>query len=161
MVLTQKKHKNMGRKQGGKIRQHVPPSSDPTDIASTFSPSWTSMLLRPAIAAAGSLAYGYYFDNRIFASNKELMRAGILAGAVASCNTVGNMILPDAFITKANGTRDVDSMAIEAVTTGLLYTGGTYFFVDENVNDLIPAFTKGALLDLGAGVTEGVVTTLL
>ena len=161
MVLTQKKHKPMSRKGGGKISQHVTPTTDPTDLSPSLASTWSSLLLRPAIAAAGSLAYGYYFDNRIFASNKELMRAGILAGAVASSNTVGNMILPNAFVTKANGTRDIESMAIEAVTTGLLYTGGTYFFVDESVNELIPAFTKGALLDVSAGITEGVITSMM
>ena len=159
MVL---KKKSLNRQQAtSKISQHVPPSSDPRDIASRSATSLSNIIVRPLIAAAGSLMYGYYMDNRIFASNKELMRAGLLGGSVFASNAIGNMLLPTAFIPKVNGQRNIDSMAVESITTGLTYTAGTYFLIDQDVNQLVGAFTRGAVIDLAAGATEAITSPFL
>ena len=53
MVL---KKKSLNRQQAtSKISQHVPPSSDPRDIASRSATSLSNIIVRPLIAAAGSL----------------------------------------------------------------------------------------------------------
>ena len=158
MVLTSKKQSFMQAKQSSKISEHVPVDASPRSLVGSSSTSLSTLFLRPALGVGMSLLYGYYLDNRIFASNKEMMRAGILGGSIFASNMVGNVILPAGFLPKLNGQRDMSNMAVEAVVTGLLYSGGVYFLVDAQTSELIPQFVKGGAIDLGAGAGSALVT---
>lgn len=150
MVLTSKKQAFTQQRQSSKISEHVPVDSSPRSLVASSS-SFTNAAMRSAVGVVGSLAYGYLLDNRILFSNKELMRAGILGGSIFVSDSVGNLILPTGFLPKLNNQRDISNMAVEAVTTGLLYSSGVYFLVDQQTSELIPQFVKGSVIDLAAG----------
>jgi hypothetical protein len=118
------------------------------------------MFIRPILAAGLSLIYGNYLDNRNLMSSKELMRAGILGGSVLVADKVGNMIFPHLMLSKLEGAREIENMAIEPLITGLLYSGGKYWFVDGTTNQLEYDFLKGVTIDLTAGVGEAVVSSM-
>jgi hypothetical protein len=112
------------------------------------------MLIRPLIGAGLSLLYGKYFDNRIFLNPNELMRAGIMGGAILASDKAGNMLLPHLMLTKHQGYREIESMIVEPLLTGLIYTGAKYYLVDENSDDMMYAMLKGTMIDVSAGVGE-------
>jgi len=114
------------------------------------------MWIRPVLAFGLSLIYGNYLDNRIFASNKELMRSGIMAGSVLASDIAGNMLMPHLATSKLFGGREVENMVIEPVLSGVFYSAGKYFLVDGalEISNVPYDFAKGAAIDFAAGAGE-------
>jgi len=145
------------------VKQSLPPKmasaireekkDETVNTAGSFN---TRMLIRPSIAFILSLFYGRYFDNRIFMSNKELMRATMLSGSILASDYLGDFILPHLAVSKDHGIRELENMLYEPVMTGVLYTGSKYLMDGgEDTDQMLYDFAKGATLDLTAGLAEG------
>lgn len=137
---------------------NLPVKVSPTDSTepSNMKDMWgIHSLIRGGIAFGMSVAYGYYLDNRIFASNKELMRAGLIGGSVLTSDALGNAIFPHLTISKDQGIREIENMVIEPLFTGLLYSAGKYLLIDQNESEIMYDIIKGSVVDLGSGIAFG------
>ena len=162
MVLTQKKYPVMNKRNGSnsKIMAHVPPSSSATAIVPTASStSLRTLLVRPSIGLLLSIAYGYGVENKVLFSERELMRSGAMFASLFTSNMVGNSIMPHGMVSKTtDGIRQVESMVVEPLMSGVLFAGMNYFLIDGDYNQTANHLIRGAVVDFGAGVSEGVVT---
>ena len=113
-------------------------------------------LMKAGIAVGLSLVYGNYLDNRIFASNKELWRAGIMGGSVIASEVVSNKLLPHLQMVKENGSSTMEHMVIEPALAGIFYTAGKYAIVDGEAeqSNMMYDFAKGASVNIGSGVVH-------
>ena len=136
------------------------PSQAPQQSTSDVVMSYFKLnkLIRPALGAGLSIAYGHYFDNRILFSTLEKERALLMAASIFVSDVVGNTIFPQLQITKdMTGGREFENMLVEPLISGALYTGAKYLLVDGNTDEALFDYIKGVAIDVAAGVGEGAI----
>ena len=113
-----------------KITKHVPSSGSSVRELAPSNFDLRTMFLRPTIGMIGSIGYGYYFENKAWLSNRELMRSGAMAVALFSSNAIGNSMNPHLASSKINGFRQIESMVLEPLLSGVMFAGLNYGLID-------------------------------